>query len=74
MSPNSKFEYLGKYLRIIFFFVFSENSIEGRRVTKLEQILLNGINIAMVIINCFIQLLMAFIYLQMVPGGEMPDA
>ena len=35
-------------MQAIFFFFYSENTPEGRRMTKLDQILLNGNNITMV--------------------------
>lgn len=36
------------FLKIFEIFYFSESTPEGRRVTKLDQILLNGNNITMV--------------------------
>lgn len=63
----------------------SEATPEGRRVTKLDQILLNGNNITMVnnyycfyfiiydqIYDHFYSILF-FFYLQLVPGGDMPE-
>lgn len=54
-----------------------ETTPEGRRVTKLDQILLNGNNITMVRIKLFIKknmLVLMKYCLQLVPGGEMPDS
>lgn len=60
-------------------YVYSESTTEGRRVTQLEQILLNGNNITMVtgsrnigmhFRNCVSVVVFLF---QLVPGGDGPD-
>lgn len=52
-----------------------ETTPEGRRITKLDQILLNGNNITMVISPKLFHKdsLVNKFYFQLVPGGEMPE-
>ncbi|KAK3417742.1 hypothetical protein EUGRSUZ_H03686 [Eucalyptus grandis] len=67
-------------------FIFCEITSEGRRITKLDQILLNGNNIAIVRNNFFLLLILMWLYVLspcidkdvvlpkvlLVPGGS-PD-
>lgn len=51
-----------------------ESTPEGRRITKLDQILLNGNNITMVSFKISALISITKFFLQLVPGGDMPDA